>query len=108
MSDQNLAGNCLSCGKPTYATDHCGCAAWKTCPDCEEVFETDKDDLRCCLDHLTTKEAIEEWAWELWGENRAYKSGVKTLKAENARLKLALQKVITLLALKDAAEELKG
>ena len=108
MTDPNLEGNCLSCGKPTYATDHCGCKDSKTCPDCEEVFETDKDDLRCCLDHLTTKEAIEEWAWELWGENRAYKSGVKTLKAENARLKLALQKVITLLALKDAAEELKG
>lgn len=78
----------------------------KLCPDCCMDFETDKDRLRCCLDHLTPPEEIEviegnawavwgkeieEYAWNLWEEVKAYKAGAKTLQAEKAKLEISLR-----------------
>ena len=63
----------------------------KLCPDCCMDFETDKDRLRCCLDHMTEPQEIEEYAWNLWEENQAYKAGAKMLQAEKAKLEISLR-----------------
>lgn len=93
---------------------------YKLCPDCcmdvEVEYSKNQDRLRCCLDHLTDPKEIEEYAWELWGEVKAYKAGMKTLQAEKARLEISLraEKAVVkelaagLTAVSEGLEGLKG